>query len=216
VQGPTGATGSAGATGPSGIDSQMRAFYSDDDVATGLYELSPTSVALPESQGAFSVQLYTSYTMSVGTTQSFYFNNLDFNGVNRYEFFYPIQSTNNGIIKNTLRLTGGYGVTNDFRVDNIYYTDSASFSYWTVDTTTIAGTTSTANGFLVAFGRTETSYTLTGTQPGGVVISTQSVPTYSAAPGVIGDFRVETVGLTASLYIHDGSQWWKFTNGISF
>jgi hypothetical protein len=193
----------------------MRAFYSDDDIATGLYALSPTAVVVPEGPGAFSVQLYTSYTMSVGTTQSFYFSSLDSNGVDRYEFFHPIQSTNNGIIKNTLRMTGA--ITNDFRVDNIYYSNFVGTqSGWAIDTTTIAGTTSTLDGSLIAFGSTELSYTLTGTPPGGVVISTQSVPTYSAAPGVIGDFRVETVGLTASLYIHDGSQWWKFTNGISF
>jgi len=217
-QGLDGATGSQGAAGPAGIDSQMRAFYSDDDIATGFYALSPTAVVAPEGPGAFSVQMYTSYTMSVGTTQSFYFSSLDSNGVDRYEFFHPIQSTNNGIIKNNLRLTAatyGFGITNDFRVDNIYYTGGLD-AYWTVDTTTIAGTTSTVAGTLVAFGRTELSYTLTGTPPGGVVITTQSVPTYSAAPGVIGDFRIETVGLTASLYIHDGSQWWKFTNGISF
>jgi len=224
--GPTGSTGAAGETGPigptgpagvTGSDiSQMRAYYSDDDVSTGYYALSPTSVTLPENQGEFSVQLYTSYTMSVGSTQTFYFNGFDFNGINRYEFFYPIQSTNNGINKNTLRLTGT-DFTNDFRVDNIYYGNLVGTqSGWTIDTTTIAGTTSTLNGTLVAFGRTELSYTLTGTPPGGVVISTQSVPTYSAAPGVIGDFRVETVGLTASLYIHDGGQWWKFTNGVSF
>ena len=192
----------------------MRAYYSDDGVPTGYYDLYPTIVPLPDP-GAFGLQLYTSYTMSVGSTQTFYFSEFDYNGVNRYEFFYPIKSTNNGVIKNTLRMTGA--ITNDFRVDNIYYGNLfGTQSGWTINTTTIAGTTSTLDGSLIAFGRTELSYTLTGTQPGSVVISTQSVPTYSAAPGSIGDFRVETVGLTASLYIHDGSQWWKFTNGISF
>jgi hypothetical protein len=173
--------------------------------------LSPTSVALPEVQGAFSLQFYSSYTMSIGTTQTFYFNQFDFNGVDRYEFFYPIQSTNNGVIKNTLRITNA--INNDFRVDNIYYTNSASFSYWTIDTTTIIGTTSVIGGspssFLVAFGSTELSYTLTGTQPGGVVITTQSVPTYSGATGQYGETRLGLSGSTPYLYVYT-DQWYQF------
>jgi hypothetical protein len=40
----------------------------------------------------------------------------------------------------------------------------------------------------------------------GVVISTQSVPTYSGSPGVIGDIRVAN---GEYLYIHTGDQWLK-------
>jgi hypothetical protein len=195
-------------TGSNG-DSQTRAYYGDSDLVLGNYALSPTLVSIPEMNGDFSLQLYSSYTISANSTQSFYFFAGDILGINRYDFFDKIQSTNYGIIKHTLRMSGG--INNDFRIDSISY--DFGFSMWTINTTTINGTTDFFGGGLLGIDAVELFF-IPGSLPGVVVTTTQSVPTYSAATGEFGETRFGLSGSTPYLYYYT-NQWYRF-QGLTF
>jgi hypothetical protein len=189
------------------------------EVAT-LVEKTPTLVALPEIPGQLTVQVYSSYTMSYGLTQTLYFNNTDINSNTTYKFFELIQQTNDTIsqvggkqftMKNTIRLTGG--ITNEMRVDNISYTDAGSFQYWTLNTTVISGTTSSP--FIpIDLGPVSISYVPTTSPTGSMVITSTDIPSSSTASGVFGEVRLGLSGYTPSLYVYT-NQWYRFS-GTTF
>jgi hypothetical protein len=165
------------------------------EVAT-LVEKTPTLVALPEIPGQLTVQVYSSYTMSYGLTQTLYFNNTDINSNTTYKFFELIQQTNDTIsqvggkqftMKNTIRLTGGI--------------------------TVISGTTSSP--FIpIDLGPVSISYVPTTSPTGSMVITSTDIPSSSTASGVFGEVRLGLSGSTPSLYVYT-NQWYRFS-GTTF
>ena len=95
------------------------------------WSLYPDTVQLPEDINNFSVQFYGSQTMSVGSTNSFYFNSYDHNNVIRDDYFWPILYTNTDIHKNILRLKGIYEAVLQIEEINYY---PGTYGYWGLET----------------------------------------------------------------------------------
>jgi len=184
--------------GEAGSNSQTNANYGDGLGYLINWDYFGGLVGIPGEPGEIVIRVATP-TMSIGTTQTFLFYGIDYDLVDRYEFFYPILTTNNGIRKNTLRLTGD--ITNDFRVESISYTSP----YWTVNTTVVSGT-STLGGLINNVG---VSYIPTNSPTGSMVITSNVVPTYSGAIGQFGETRLGLSGSTPYLYVYT-DQWYRF------
>jgi len=95
------------------------------------WSLYPDTVQLPEDINKFSVQFYGSPTMSVGSTNSFYFNSYDHNNVIRDDYFWPILYTNTDLHKNILRLKGIYEAVVQIEEINYY---PGTYGYWGIET----------------------------------------------------------------------------------
>jgi hypothetical protein len=95
------------------------------------WSLYPDMVQLPENINKFSVQFYGSPTMSVGSTNSFYFNSYDHNNVIRDDYFWPILYTNTDLHKNILRLKGIYEAVLQIEEINYY---PGTYGYWGIET----------------------------------------------------------------------------------
>ena len=183
--------------GDTGLDSQKIGNYGDG--LGYLINYGVGTFSIPTNPGEIFIQLYSTSTMSVGATQTIYFYNIDYDLVNRYELFYPILLTNQGIRKNTLRLVGD--INNDFRVDTINYNNT----YWVINTTVTSGTTSMSG----LFSNTRVSYIQTISPTGSMIITSNVVPTYSASVGNFGEVRLGLSGSIPNLYVYT-DQWYRF------
>jgi len=184
--------------GEIGTDTTTTAKYGDGLGYLINWDYFGVTAAIPSNPGEIIIRVSTP-TMSVGTTQTFYFYGLDYDLVDKDQFFYPISLTNDGIRKNTLRLTGD--INNDLRVDKI--TDNGV--YWTVNTT-VTSNTSVLSGII---GSVDVSYILTSSPTGSMVITSNNIPTSSGATGQYGETRLGLSGSTPYLYVYT-NQWYRF------
>jgi hypothetical protein len=190
-------------------------YYQSDDIVSIGYEVYPTLVDPEVQVGYIALQLNT-YSISIGDTLSIYMSGIDFDYIDRSEFFYNIERTNYGLTKNILKWSGG--LNHEFRIDSISYIGIYSSPVWAFEATVLVGNTNLLGGFppspIAGLSGVVASVIENGSPSGSVVLTDNDVPTSSSSPGQYGESRFGLSNSIPYLYVYT-DQWYRFT-GATF